>query len=87
MTIELRFEDGTTERREWDGQERWARVTVVRPSKLEAAVVDPDDVLALDSDRLNDSRLVEPRQLPAAKFLTDVLFWFQGLFGAGGFFA
>lgn len=87
VTIELRFEDGTAERRLWDGQARWARVTVVRPSKLEAAVVDPDGVLALDSDRLNDSRLVEPRRLPAAKLLTDVLFWFQGLFGAGGFFA
>jgi hypothetical protein len=84
VEVELRFEDGSRLRRRWDGAARWARWTMTTPERLTAAVVDPDGVLALDTDRLNNSRRREERGLPAAKLLTDALFWVQSLFGAGG---
>ncbi len=83
VTVEMRFEDDHTIRRTWDGDTRWVRWTFTGPRKLESAVVDPDDQLALDANRLNNSRRVEPVKLPERKLLTDFLFWLQTLFGAG----
>lgn len=84
VTVELTFADGSRERREWDGQETWVRFVVERPTKLVAAEVDPDHVLALDTDRSNNGRWVEPKRAPAAKFLVDVWFWLQALLAATG---
>lgn len=83
VTVEMRFEDDHTIRRTWDGDTRWIRWTFTGPRKLESAQVDPDGQLALDANRLNDSRRVEPVKLPERKLLTDFLFWLQTLFGAG----
>ena len=82
VTVELRFADDHVERREWDGAERWVRFEVVRPAKLVSAEVDPDHVMALDINRLNNSRLIEPRQAPANKAFVHLLFWLQNLLAA-----
>lgn len=83
VTVEIRFEGNHRIRRTWDGESRWIRWTFTGPHELESAVVDPDRRLALDVNRLNDSRRVEPAKLPERKLLTDFLFWLQTLFGAG----
>jgi hypothetical protein len=83
VTVEMRFEDGTALRREWDGASRWKRWTFTGPSRLVSAQVDPDHQLVLDIDRLNNSRRVEPEPLPRLKALTDLLFFLQTLFSAG----
>jgi len=82
VTVELAFADGHVERREWDGQERWVRYEVVRPAKLVSARVDPEEVMALDINRLNNSRLSEPRSTPSAKLFVHILFWLQNLLAA-----
>ncbi len=82
VTVEMRFADDHVERREWDGAERWVRYEIVRPAKLVSAEVDPGHVMALDINRLNNSRLVEPRQAATAKLLVHMLFWLQNLFAA-----
>jgi len=87
VTVEFRFDDGRTLRREWSGEARWARWTFRGPAKLERAEVDPDDVLALDVDRLNNGRTVEPDRAPALAFAADVLYWLAGLFHAAALFA
>jgi hypothetical protein len=80
-------EDGTTLRREWAGEMRWARWTFRGPAKLERAEVDPDGVLALDADRLNNGKTVEADRAPALAFATDVLYWLASLFQAAALFA
>jgi hypothetical protein len=50
----LVFGDGTEERREWDGQSRWHRVELESTQRLEAAVVDPDGVWALETARADN---------------------------------
>lgn len=82
VTVELRWADGHVERREWDGQERWVRWEVVRGAELVAAEVDPDGLLALDVNRLNNGRLLEERSAPANKLLVHMLFWLQNLLAA-----
>ena len=86
VTVEFRFEDGTALRREWSGEKRWARWTFRGPSKLAAAEVDPDGVLALDADRLNNGKSVEPEPAPALAIATDVLYWLTSLFQAAALF-
>ena len=85
VTVELKFADDHVVRREWDGQERWVRYEVVRPSKLVSAEIDPEHVMALDINRLNNSRLIEARSAPSAKIFVHLLFWLQNLLAATAF--
>jgi hypothetical protein len=82
VTVELEFADGTTDRRQWDGADRWVRYQIQRPSKLVSATVDPDNIMALDVNRLNNGRLVEPRRAAAYKLVVHMLFWLQNLIAA-----
>ena len=82
VTVELKFADDHVERRAWDGQERWVRYEIVRPSKLVSAEIDPEHAMALDINRLNNSRLIDARPAPAAKIFVHFLFWMQNLLAA-----
>ena len=80
VDVLLVFEDGSEERRVWDGRSRWRRFVHEGPSKLDHAVVDPERTLLLDLDRTNDSLLREdPGWLAPAKWSSKWLIWFQDL--------
>ena len=76
------FADGETVRRDWDGDERWLRWVEVRPEKLATVEVDPEHVLALDVNRINNSRRMEPVSTPTRKVWVQLVFWLQNLFEA-----
>lgn len=78
IVTELRFADGRTKRLSWDGEERWVRYRVTGP-RLTAAVADPDDVMVLDVDRLNNSRRVEPDKRASRRWSQRLRFWVQNL--------
>jgi len=80
VVIELRFEDGETKRVEWDGRDRWKRIDELRPSKLVSAEVDPDDLLTLDVNRINNSYRLKANRAPALKFVAHLVFWLQNVF-------
>jgi hypothetical protein len=82
VTIEMVFDGGEAVRREWDGGERWLKWVEVRPQKLASVEVDPDGILALDVNRLNNSRRMEPESAPARKVWVQLLFWLQNIFEA-----
>jgi hypothetical protein len=84
VDVELRFAQGPPVRRTWDGRDRWARFEVRGPHPLVAAVVDPEDRLALDVNRLNNARRVQPDGSVAAAWGARLVFWLQLLLGAGG---
>jgi hypothetical protein len=79
VVVELKLADGTLERREWDGEARWMRFEVTRPSRLVSVEVDPDHILFLDANRVNNSLLLEPDPRPVDKILIHLLFWLQGV--------
>ena len=87
VDVLLVFEDGSEVRRQWDGRYRWRLFVEERPTKLAWAEVDPDRVLALDIHPSNNSRRLEPSgRLPAIKWASKWLIWFQDLLLSYGFF-
>lgn len=80
VEVVMVFEDGTEERRLWDGRERWRLFVHEGPSRLRHTVVDPDRTLLLDLDFTNNSRLREdPGRLAAAKWASKWMIWLQDL--------
>jgi hypothetical protein len=88
VDVLLVFEDGSEVRRQWDGRYRWQLFVEERATKLAWAEVDPDRVLALDIYPSNNSRRRESSaRLPAVKWASKWLVWFQDLLLGYGFFA
>lgn len=85
VTVELRYQEGEPERRTWEGDAPWARWEVVAPSKVAEVVVDPDDVYAIDADRLNNRLSLETDAKPTLRSALRLLFWAQQLFATAGF--
>ena len=87
VDVRLVFEDGHQEVRRWDGQERWIQYVVERPSKIESAEVDPDEILMLDASRTNNSRLRKKNaRLPATKWSSKWMIWLQDMMSSYAFF-
>jgi hypothetical protein len=84
VDVELQFEGAPPERRRWDGRDRWVRYDLTGPHRLVAAVVDPDETLALDVNRLNNARRTEPDPLTGAYWGARLTFWFQAMLGFVG---
>jgi len=77
VEVELQFEGAPPERRHWDGRDRWVRYEVIGPHPLFAAVVDPDERLVLDANRLNNARRVRSDGRTAAYWGARWTFWLQ----------
>ena len=80
VEVLLVFEDGSRERRFWDGRARWRLFVHEGPSKLARAVVDPERTLLLDLDVTNNSLLREdPGRLGAVRWSAKWMIWLQDL--------
>jgi hypothetical protein len=55
VVLEAKFDDGTTVRERWGGQDRWHRFTWDKKAKLISAEIDPDHGTLLDRDPFNNS--------------------------------
>jgi hypothetical protein len=62
VTLEVRFADGSRQRAQWDGIDRWKRFTWDSPAKAVSAQIDPDHVVPLDLDLFNNSYTVEAQR-------------------------
>jgi len=79
VKVLVRFKDGTTETRLWDGQARWTRLEFVKPVEVESAQVDPKGVWLIDANLANNSRSVDGLRRSVVKLLTQLLFTVQNL--------
>lgn len=79
VKVLVRFKDGTTETRIWDGQARWTRLEFVKPVEVQSAQVDPEGVWLIDANLANNSRGVDGLRLNVVKLLTQLLFTVQNL--------
>ena len=84
VTLALTFESGRVERVDWDGVERWKKLTRVTPDRLVRAEVDPDHRLWLDANWTNNSRRTVPDRTAVATWSARVLFWVQQLVAFAG---
>ncbi|MDZ7374271.1 MAG: M1 family metallopeptidase [candidate division KSB1 bacterium] len=87
VDIALLFANGDTLRFSWDGQDAWHRIRLYQPSRLVAAVIDPDGRVPLDLNGNNNSRTVEPRMRGVRKLVARWVYWLQVLFSTVSFFS
>jgi hypothetical protein len=87
VEVLLVFEDGSESRFTWSGEERWRLFVEEGDSRLLYATVDPDDVLLLDLDRTNNSRLREPEGgLAALSWAARWMIWLEDFLTMASFF-
>ncbi len=80
VVVEATFADGTVSRRVWDGREStWAWRQLGSDQRVAQVVVDPDRVLVLDRNWLNNSRLVDLNQDFAIRAGLRALLWAQSV--------
>jgi len=72
VTVEVVFADGTRLRDQWDGVDRWKKLTYTRKSKIVSAEIDPDHTVLLDKDFFNNSITNRTDAIPRKK-LADLL--------------
>ncbi len=77
VKVLVRFKDGTTETRTWDGQARWARLEFVKPVEVESAQVDPEGIWLIDANLANNSRAVDGLRRNVVRLMTQLLFTVQ----------
>jgi len=75
----VRFKDGSTESRSWDGRERWTRLEFVKPVEVKSAEIDPAGIWLIDANLANNSRGVDGLRRNAVKMMTQLLFTVQSL--------
>ncbi len=87
VDVVIRFDNGETIERSWDGKYRWVKLVFEKSSKVASAEVDPQRKLALEANFTNNSRLAEPDNRAAAKWYIRWIFWLENLYFASGFFS
>ncbi len=80
VDVLVTFKNGEQVRERWDGRDRWKMFTYERGVEAVSAQVDPERVLLLDIDYVNNSRTLEPRGDEAAtKWMLKWMVWLQDL--------
>jgi hypothetical protein len=77
IQVVVRFKDGSTETRAWDGQARWARLEFLKPVEAESAQIDPQGTWLIDENLANNSRTLDGVRRNVAKLMTQILFTMQ----------
>ncbi len=79
VEVLIRFKDGTTDTRTWDGRDRWARLEIVKPVEVESAQVDPRGIWLIDENLANNSRTTDGLRRNVVKLMTQLLFTIQNV--------
>ncbi len=77
VEVLVRFADGSSETRTWDGQARWTRLEFVRPAKAVSAQVDPRGIWLIDENLANNSRSTDGLRRNVVKLMSQLLFGVQ----------
>jgi hypothetical protein len=77
VIIEARYEDGSSERLDWDGRGGFARFRRTGESRLASVTVDPDRLYAIDLDTNNNGWRLEPAPRTVAVLQAFALHWCQ----------
>ena len=81
-TLELRYQDGTTERIDWPAGQPWGRWERTRPVRIESARLDVAGPMLLDLDRTDDARTRKASHRGAVRVGVEATGWLQLLLAA-----
>ncbi len=79
VDVFVKFDDGSEERTEWNGKERYTILKFVKHAKVVWAKVDPDFKIAMDVNTLNNSRSFSADRAPVWKYTLKYMFWVQNV--------
>ncbi len=78
VDVLLKFESGEEVWEVWDASYLWKLYRVVKPSKLEYAVIDPERKIVLDINYTNNSKMLSSKAgFPASKWASKWMIWLQ----------
>lgn len=82
QTLQVRFADGTTETRTWNGRDPWYDFAFTGEQRIVEAYLDPENHILLDIDKLNNRRVVgnEADRRVGRKYQLKTAVWLQQLF-------
>jgi hypothetical protein len=69
--LRVTFKDGSHQELRWDDDRRWARFEFTAPSAVVSAELDPEQVVYLDANKLNDSRTTQPDGVASRRWSAD----------------
>ncbi len=79
VDISVRFADGKTEQRHWDGRYRWIEFKFDRKVAITSVEIDPEHKVLLDVDFANNSHTERYRPAPLVEWTEKLLFWTEHL--------
>jgi len=79
MDVLIEFSDGEVVREAWDGRGRVKVYRFTRDARAVRAAIDPDNLVPLDVDRLNNSLRVDENSPVTNKYTFKGFFWMQSL--------
>lgn len=71
QTLVVKFADGSSETVVWDDEERWKRVSWVKPAKAVSAQLDPEQQHSLDVSLADNGQRLKPDGRAARRLATD----------------
>ena len=77
VDVLIEFEGGKKVLEKWDGQYRWKKFIYKTPVKITRAVVDPEFIYVLDTNRTNNSFLIKPNKTAPYKWAVNWMLWLQ----------
>ncbi|HEY6950998.1 MAG TPA: M1 family metallopeptidase [Bacteroidota bacterium] len=77
VDVLVHFSDSSEVREHWDGQARWQEFKYAGPRRVVWALVDPDNVLAIDINVNNNGKTTDPVSQPIWKYTLKFLYWMQ----------
>jgi hypothetical protein len=86
VNLLVTFEDGEILTEYWDGIERWQKFKFKRTSRLKSAEIDPLSQILLDTNRSNNSLLLEADRRPALRWSSRWLLWIQNFLHVASIF-
>ena len=79
VDVLMELEDGKKIKETWDGKERWHKIVRETDSKIQSAVIDPEDKIAFDVNVNNNSLTAKTCDSAIMKLSTGCLFWLETL--------
>ncbi|HWP83529.1 MAG TPA: M1 family metallopeptidase [Bacteroidota bacterium] len=83
VDVLVRFDNGKEIRERWTGRERWKEFVYEGAEQIVWAKVDPDEVLMIDINLLNNSKTNDPLRSPIWRYTLKFLFWLQNILQFG----
>lgn len=87
VELAVYFADGTRLDERWDGRYAWKQFEYLRVARIDSAVIDPEEKVLIDTNRLNNSYAAKANHAPAQRWAAHWMLWVQNFLQLVGWLA